>query len=148
MPRTIKAILRLHLNIITLVLGSAALTACNGFLQPHKMSIQQGNIVTKDMLDKLKVGMTPKQVHYVLGTPLLVDTFANDDWHYVYYLRLGSGRTLQQKLSLAFSAGKLDAINTDYNFDENAAEQPGAEVQNEASLATGLADAANSASGK
>ena len=98
------------------------LVGCSGFLRPHRVPIQQGNIVTKDMLDKLKVGMSPKQVRYILGTPLVVDTFTSDQWHYLYSLRLADGRTLQQKLSLDFTAGKLASFDTDYKFPDAPAD--------------------------
>jgi len=148
MLRTLKTALQRPEKILALVAGSTVLAACTGFLQPHKMHIQQGNIVTKDMLDKLKVGMTPKQVHYVLGTPLLVDTFANDSWHYVYSLRLGNGQTLQQKLSLAFEGGKLDEINTDYKFDQPPSTKLDSETQSDTAPALSLTDKTNSAIGE
>jgi outer membrane protein assembly factor BamE len=41
------------------------------------------------MLDKLKPGMTPAQVRFILGTPLVVDPFHKDRWDYVYRLERG-----------------------------------------------------------
>ena len=40
----------------------------------HRFPIQQGNIVTQDMIDQLQPGMTRAQVRYVLGTPMIADT--------------------------------------------------------------------------
>lgn len=50
----------------------------------YKLDINQGNYVTQDMVDKLKVGMTTSQVQGVLGTPMLADPFHADRWDYIY----------------------------------------------------------------
>ncbi|MGB5324584.1 MAG: outer membrane protein assembly factor BamE [Pseudomonadales bacterium] len=93
------------------------LQGCSGFLKPHKLTIQQGNIVTREMLDKVKLGMTPSQVKYILGTPLVVDTFDNNKWYYLYSLRLGTGQALRQKLAVNFADGELASFDSDYQFD-------------------------------
>ena len=36
------------------------------------------------MVDRLKPGMTPAQVRYVLGTPLITDTLNPKRWDYLY----------------------------------------------------------------
>ena len=56
----------------------------------YKMDINQGNYLSQDMVDKLKVGMTQAQVRQVLGTPLVASPFRADRWDYVYeYTRQG-----------------------------------------------------------
>ena len=56
----------------------------------YKLDINQGNYLTQDMVDKLKVGQTKVQVRQVLGTPLLTDAFHDNRWDYVYqYSRHG-----------------------------------------------------------
>ena len=39
------------------------------------MEIQQGNEIDSEMLLKLKPGMTKSQVKFILGTPLIADSF-------------------------------------------------------------------------
>ena len=39
-------------------------------LEPYRMTIQQGNYISQEMVAQLKVGMTREQVRFVLGTPL------------------------------------------------------------------------------
>ena len=109
---------------------------CKGFLSPHKIAIQQGNIVTQDMMDKLKVGMTPRQVRYVLGTPLVVDALHDEHWHYLYSLRLADGSTMAKSLTLTFDQGIVNKINTDYEF-------PKAAKPDEATSASEATDEAN-----
>lgn len=56
----------------------------------YKIDVNQGNYLSQDMVDKLKVGMTQTQVRQLLGTPLLTSPFRPDRWDYVYeYTRQG-----------------------------------------------------------
>jgi len=50
----------------------------------YKLDVQQGNIITAEMLMSLKPGMTRAQVKYVLGTPLIQDSFHENRWDYIY----------------------------------------------------------------
>ena len=63
-------------------------TAC---LSVYRPDLQQGNAVTPEMVEKLKVGMTRNQVRFVLGTPLIADVFHPDRWDYYFFLKQ-SGR--------------------------------------------------------
>ncbi|HEX5638142.1 MAG TPA: outer membrane protein assembly factor BamE, partial [Gammaproteobacteria bacterium] len=61
---------------LTVGLASTLLTGCESWLpEAHKIDIQQGNQVNAEDLDRLKIGMTKQQVKYLLGTPLLQDSF-------------------------------------------------------------------------
>lgn len=53
-------------------------------MQVYKLNVQQGNIVTEDMLGQLKPGMKKNQVRYIMGNPVLNDTFSERHWDYVY----------------------------------------------------------------
>lgn len=101
---------------LALILLCLGLSACSGsrFLRPHKIAIQQGNVITQEMVDRLKPGMTKKQVKFVLGTPLIVDTLNFDEWHYIYSLRLGNGDTLKKVFTVLFADNKLTEITGDY----------------------------------
>ena len=52
----------------------------------YKMEIQQGNEIDSEMLLKLKPGMTKSQVKFILGTPLIADSFHKDRWDYLYVI--------------------------------------------------------------
>src|SRR5258706_1502192 len=62
------------------------------FSWTHRIDIQQGTVVTKDMADKLQIGMTRDQVKFVLGTPLVADLFHADRWDYPYRFQPGRGK--------------------------------------------------------
>ena len=92
-----------------------SLTSCASLLpEPHKIDIQQGNLVKQENLDKLKLGMTAKQVKFVLGTPLLQDGFNSNRWDYMYYLKPGKGKLKQSRLALYFDDKLLSKIDTDH----------------------------------
>lgn len=77
----------------------------------HRPDVQQGNIIEKRELDKLKAGMSRKQVIFLLGNPMLRDTFHKDRWDYVYTLKSGETDAFQQhSMTLYFKKDKLSKI--------------------------------------
>jgi outer membrane protein assembly factor BamE len=93
-----------------LVLGGCATLTDYGYFYHfgvYKLDINQGNYITVDQVDKLKVGQTRPQVRLVLGTPLLTDPFHANRWDYPY-LFTRQGRTLEHRqLTLYFVDDKL-----------------------------------------
>ena len=76
----------------------------------YKIDIQQGNIITPEMLTQLRTGLTKEQVQYVMGSPLLPDTFNKNRWDYVYSLQKGGGKRTQEVVTLIFEQGHLRSI--------------------------------------
>jgi outer membrane protein assembly factor BamE len=62
----------------------------------YKLDINQGNYISQDMVDKLKVGQSRQQVRLILGTPLVVTIFRDDRWDYTYLFNR-QGRTVEQR---------------------------------------------------
>ncbi|MGH8354495.1 MAG: outer membrane protein assembly factor BamE [Pseudomonas sp.] len=91
---------KLLLTSLTLV-GLFALAGCS-FPGVYKIDIQQGNVVTQDMIDQLRPGMTRRQVRFIMGNPLLTDTFHANRWDYLYSLQPGGGQRQQERISLVF----------------------------------------------
>lgn len=96
--------MRNHLKIITL---SALLTSINllqacSFPGVFKINVQQGNIITQEMLDTLKPGMTQKQVHFVLGKPVVDNTFNSTIENYVYTYQKAGGDIQQQTIKVYY----------------------------------------------
>ncbi len=83
-----------------------AICACS-FPGVYKLDIQQGNIVTQEAVDQLKPGMSKRQVRYLLGTPLLVDSFHEDRWDYFYSLKNHDDEYSQERLTLLFANDQL-----------------------------------------
>ena len=94
--------------------GLAALAGCS-FPGVYKIDIQQGNVVTQDMIDQLRPGMTRRQVRFIMGNPLIVDTFHANRWDYLYSIQPGGGRRQQERVSLFFNdSDQLAGLNGDF----------------------------------
>lgn len=81
-------------------------------LRPYKIDIHQGNEVTQAMLDQLKPDMTPAQVRFVLGTPLIVDPFHADRWDYVLRVERAGRVVDKRRVTVIFRDGRLQGIET------------------------------------
>lgn len=92
------------------------LTACGSTVpavKPFKMDIQQGNVVTSKMLLQLRPGMTKSQVKFIMGTPLIVDSFHKDRWDYFYQLRQAGKIVEQRRVILDFDKDLLTKVRGD-----------------------------------
>jgi outer membrane protein assembly factor BamE len=98
--------MRIKLILLLLLVLAPVLSACT----LYKMDIRQGNFVTPDMRDKLKLGMTKPQVRYVLGTPMINDPFHANRWDYAYRLEHRSKLVESQNLTLYFEGDNLVRI--------------------------------------
>lgn len=106
------------ISIITITL----LSGCSEFPGVYKIDIPQGNIISQEMVNELKPGMNYSQVRYVLGTPLVVDTFNGERWDYIYTLKKGGDPRTQEQLSLFFTDGQLTSFSGDYKPTSSATE--------------------------
>ena len=100
------------LCLITLL----SLSGCDA-LKVYTIDLPQGNPITQADANKLKLGMSPAQVRYILGSPMITDTFNANRWDYVYRLRAGTyaksaniDNVNTPHLKLIFSQGKLSEI--------------------------------------
>jgi len=102
---------RLPLLALLLCMG---VTACSGKIPgAYRIPIQQGNVVTVEMLQELKLGMDKRKVRFILGTPLVTDAFHQDRWDYYYSYQPGSGDRVQQRASVYFEDDRLARIDAD-----------------------------------
>jgi len=74
-----------------------------GIFTPYRITIQQGNFVSKEMADQVKLGMTREQVRFILGTALITDMFHADRWDYVFRLLKPSGELTTSRVTVFFS---------------------------------------------
>jgi len=91
-------------------------------ISPYKIDIQQGNVVTQEMVAKLKAGMTPSQVRFVLGSPLVIDPFHADRWDYVFLYRKQGQSEERRRLTVIFLNDKLASIEGDVVLTESELE--------------------------
>lgn len=80
----------------------------------YKFDIQQGNIIDQTMIDQLKPGMTKSQVRFVMGTPLVADTFNQNRWDYFYSLNPAKGPEVRERMAIFFKGDKLIGLRGDF----------------------------------
>ena len=109
--------MRLFFLFFILILNGCATPDLNTPIV-YKMEIQQGNEIDSEMLLKLKPGMTKSQVKFILGTPLIADSFHKDRWDYLYVINTYDstknklGFTERRHVVLNFEKELLNSIET------------------------------------
>lgn len=71
-------------------------------------------MVTQEMVNKLRPGMTKRQVRFVMGTPLIEDSFNANRWDYIYTLKDEQGNFTRERLTLSFTDDRLSGLNGDF----------------------------------
>ena len=95
-------------GILSALLTLWLVTACI-----YRVEVQQGNVVTQEMVDQLKIGMSRRQVRFILGTPLIADPFHQDRWDYYYSHLSGKRGTERRILSVFFKDDALAEFRGD-----------------------------------
>ncbi|MDO9104419.1 MAG: outer membrane protein assembly factor BamE [Methylovulum sp.] len=99
------------------LLASLSLASCSMVLNNlpgvYSLEIQQGNIVDQDMIDQLRPGMNKRQVLYIMGSPMLVDTFHQKRWDYVYSDQPKGEDRVQKRITLVFDHDQIIGIQGD-----------------------------------
>ncbi|MDH5633140.1 MAG: outer membrane protein assembly factor BamE [Gammaproteobacteria bacterium] len=95
--------------LILLVFTLLSLSGCGIIYIPD---VQQGNMIKAEDVERIKAGMTEKQVRFVLGTPLIQDPFHNDRWDYYYsYQKGGSSKVERRQATVFFRDGKVSRVS-------------------------------------
>ena len=104
-----------RLLAVPFFLLSLLLAACSSMStpQPYRIDVQQGNVITQEMVAQLKPGLTRDQVKFILGSPLVADMFHTDRWDYVYMLQPGKGEVQRRRLTVIFEDNKLARLAGD-----------------------------------
>lgn len=100
-----KSETKMRIRLVLLILCLSLVSGCS----IYKIDVQQGNVVTQKMLDKLKPGMDKGQVRFVLGSPLITDAFTKNRWDYYYSYRKGArDRDQRERITVIFdNEGRL-----------------------------------------
>src|SRR5690625_4830237 len=94
-----------RLGLAASLMLAISATAC-----VYHMPIRQGNILSRDRVSQLKVGMTKSQVQFLLGTPMANDPFVPNKWTYLYYYKSPGNEVSERILHLYFRDQKLARI--------------------------------------
>ena len=103
---------------VAIMITALSLSACSSWV--FRYDIAQGNYLEQQSIDKLQVGMTKEQVKFILGSPVVVDAFDNDTWNYVYKLKSGQNKDLDQRKQfiINFSDDKLVSASGDFELSD------------------------------
>lgn len=105
-------------RVVTIIL-CLSISACSSWV--FKIDQPQGNYLGQKDIDKLQINMTKEQVKFVLGSPVVVDSFQDDTWHYVYRLKSGKSEKLnkQKNFSVTFENNRLVSTAGDFEMPES-----------------------------
>ncbi len=110
-------IMRKILNFFILGAAVSGSTGCSwswdyarDFFSIHRIDVQQGNALEEEDVALLREGMTPEQVRFLMGTPMITDPFRPERWDYVYYFRPGSRPPVLRRVTVFFEGGEVVRI--------------------------------------
>jgi len=112
------------IKFVSIALTLALITGCS-FRIPsvYKMNVPQGNIVKQDMLDQLKPGLTKRQVRFIMGTPMVADSFNDQRWDYVFFVKRGETSFREEHIVINFENDKLKEVVGELNYVANKGEE-------------------------
>lgn len=107
----------LHRSLMLVL--ALSLSACSSWV--YRIDIPQGNYLEQKDIEKLQVGMTKEQVKYVLGSPVVIDSFESDTWHYVYQFNSGRNEKFNARKDfiIIFKDNLLESASGDFELSEN-----------------------------
>jgi len=84
----------------------------------YRIDIQQGNLLEESAIEQAEVGMTKSQILFLLGTPMVTDSFHENRWDYTYYLKRGRSRDVDRRwLVVYFDGDIVSRIDKDVELD-------------------------------
>lgn len=95
--------------LFIVLLATATLTG--GCKLIYKQNVQQGNALEQEDLDQIELGMSKKQVSFLLGTPAIADPFQQDRWDYISLFSRRGGEPVRRLVTLTFKDDQL--VHTD-----------------------------------
>lgn len=98
----------------------SSVASLGGMLQPYKVDVVQGNVITREQAEAVKPGMTRDQVHNIMGTPLLVSVFHSDRWDYVFTFRRQGQEPQRRQVTVFFKGNVVDHLQVDEQLPSEA----------------------------
>ena len=106
-----------HYRTLCLITYAILATGCSTIMSNlpgvYTIDVLQGNMIDQDSIDQLRPNMTKRQVMYILGSPMIADTFHERRWDYLYSEQRSGGDRLQKRISLYFNGDSLVGVQGD-----------------------------------
>lgn len=102
------------------IVVSMFLSGCNNWI--YRIDVPQGNFLDDRDVKKLRIGMTKEQVEFVLGKPVVQDSFDHDTWYYLYEMKRGMskrGEDFKKSLVIDFTENKITKVDGDFELSED-----------------------------
>ncbi|MBT0588067.1 outer membrane protein assembly factor BamE [Alteromonas oceanisediminis] len=99
---------------------SLFLSGCSNWI--YRIDVPQGNFLDERDVKKLRIGMNKEQVIYVLGNPVVQDSFDHDTWYYLYEMKRGMskrGEDFKKSLIIDFEDDKVAKVEGDFELSED-----------------------------
>ncbi len=97
----------------------------------YRINIQQGNFLDQAAVEQVKTGMTRSQVRYLLGTPMVADSFNKERWDYIYYLKKGRTRHVDsRRVTVYFEGEKVAKLDKPTAAEAAAQDKSAAQIKN------------------
>ena len=107
-------------NILVMLCATLMLSACADWI--FRIDVPQGNFLDEKDVKKLRINMTKEQVAYVLGKPVVQDSFDHDTWYYLYQMKRGMkkrGDDFRKELKILFVDDKVTEVIGDFELAED-----------------------------
>jgi outer membrane protein assembly factor BamE len=101
--------------IVIIFVVTLLTSACSDWI--FRIDVPQGNFLDQKDVNKLRIEMTKEQVQFVLGNPVVQDSFTSNTWYYIYDMKRGMskrGEDIRKELILTFVDGKLNSMKGDF----------------------------------
>ena len=111
--------------------SAVSILACLSCACVYRINIQQGNFLNQGAVDTVKEGMTRSQVRYLLGTPMVADSFNKERWDYIYYLKKGRTRHVDsRRVTVYFEGDKVARLDKPTDAEAAAQDASAAKIKN------------------
>ncbi len=97
--------LLLSLSFALLISGCSSLIP-----EAYRIDVPQGNLITEEKVQQVKIGMNRRQVQHLLGSPLLVDSITQNRWDYFYSVNTKEGTTIEHHITIVFKSDVVAEI--------------------------------------
>lgn len=107
-------------NLFYLIILSLSLSACTNWI--YRIDVPQGNYLAQKDVEKLRIGMSKEQVIFVLGHPVVQDSFDHSTWYYVYEMKRGMrkrGEDFRKEMIIEFVDDKVASVVGDFELSED-----------------------------
>jgi len=118
--------MKLFQQVLVWMAVAALATGC-----VYRINIQQGNFLDQAAVDQVKPGMTRSQIRYLLGTPMVADSFNKERWDYIYYLKKGRSRHVDsRRVTVYFDGDKVAKLDKPTDAEAAAQDASAAKIKN------------------